>query len=112
MNWWRRKQASASDRELPIPEAAVRDETALEVLRAWESDGGLQCSLLVGLALRDRRDYAAAWGYALADIAYEIAMAVKSSRGTPVRLTIGRIQQALEAEIREDRPDVRGDFVD
>ena len=112
MSWWRRKRESSGDRELPIPDAATRDEAALEILRAWNSDAGLQCSLLVGVGLKDGGDDMAAWGYALADIAWEIAVAVESRRGLSMAATIARIQQALEAEIREDRHDIRGDFVE
>src|SRR5262245_33211441 len=63
----------------PIPEAALRDKDAVEMLRVWIAEGGLRCSIKVGM-YRETMDVAEekAWGTILADVARHVANALES----------------------------------
>ena len=65
-------------RELRIPPAAQADEESWELLRAWVAEGGLHCSLKVGVYEAEGIREEQAWGTILADAARHIADALSS----------------------------------
>ena len=63
--------------ERPIPPSALRDPNSVEMLRVWIAEGGLHCSLKIGM-YRDTTKIPeeVAWGMILSDIARHIANAL------------------------------------
>jgi hypothetical protein len=55
-------------KEQPIPDAAVRDPTAMELARIWVAEHGLHCALRIGAYDETPIDEARAWGMMLADL--------------------------------------------
>lgn len=95
----------------PIPEAAVDDANAVEILSAWIAKRGLHCSLKVGMYRAMGVDEEAAWGRILADIARHIADALNDMEGADRQTTIARIMASFEKELAEPTSDVSGAFV-
>lgn len=64
---------------LPVPPAALRDVSAVELARIWIAEQGLHCSLKFGLYAADgvARE-TAAWGIILADLAGHLADALSA----------------------------------
>jgi hypothetical protein len=94
-------------KELPFPPDARQGARAVEVLRAWVVNGGLQCSIQP-----DAWSDPAAWGIVLADVARHIANAVEEAGGASAAETLTRIRSGLHAEldIPTDKPS--GHFLD
>jgi Domain of unknown function (DUF5076) len=64
--------------ERPIPEAATRDKNSVEMLRAWIAEGGLHCSMKVGMYLESTSvSEEKAWGILLADVTRHLASALE-----------------------------------
>lgn len=80
-------------RELPIPDAALRDGAARELVRVWAAEGAQHVALTVG-PWKDP----AAWGIALADLARHVARAYEQVDGTPKERVLERVREAFEAE--------------
>lgn len=80
-------------KELPIPPAAARAASALEIARVWAADGGQHVSLATGLWPDP-----AAWGLVLVDLARHAARAYAESGGPDATAVLSRIRQAFDAE--------------
>jgi len=64
---------------LSIPPAAARDPKSVEMFRAWIAEGGLHCSLKVGMYAKDGPEAeTVAWGVILADAAQHVADALQA----------------------------------
>jgi hypothetical protein len=64
---------------LVIPQAAVRDDRAVELARVWIAERGLHCSLKVGMyADAGAERETSAWGIILADLAGHVADALSA----------------------------------
>ena len=60
-----------------IPEAALRDSNAVEMLRVWIAEQGLHCSLKVGMYRESTTvPEEKAWAKILADVARHVANAL------------------------------------
>jgi hypothetical protein len=66
--------------ELPIPELALGDDNARELVRVWAAHGAQHVSLATGL-WKDP----AAWGIMLVDLARHVAKAYQSAGGCNLR---------------------------
>ena len=99
------KETNLATEELAIPQAAVEDETAQEVVRAWEASDGLHCSLRIGLW-----EDAGAWGVVLADIVQQVAVANMKVRGIPLASALDRIRAVFHAELLRNTSEVKGRF--
>jgi hypothetical protein len=81
--------------EMTIPPAALRDDNAVELLRAWIAERRLQCSSRV-VPYRERKGFSEgqAWGMVLADVTRHVAAAMEAAHSTD--------RAQLVREIREN----------
>lgn len=99
-------------KELVIPPAAVADENAVELLRAWVADGGQWLSLNPHLYRNRDFDEEWAWGLFLADTIRHLARAIGSVSGKDERKVIKEIRRAFEKEIKKPTTAVRGGYLE
>jgi hypothetical protein len=85
------------DGKLVIPNPALKDPKANEMIRAWVAQKSLHCSVRLGV-WKDP----AAWGLLLADIVRHVANAHSESEGRDKAQTIQKIRQGFNAEM--DKP--------
>jgi Domain of unknown function (DUF5076) len=97
----------------PIPDAALRDEKAVEILRVWVAEEGLHCSLKIGMYEAMNIPEEHAWGTILADAARHVADALRSMRpGLHEEAALRMIRATFNAELDSPTSDTRGEFVD
>lgn len=96
----------------PIPEAALRDENAVEMLRVWIAERGLHCSLKVGM-YRETMNVPEerAWGTILADVAKHVASALQSGYSTDSVESLQKIRDSFIKELGAPTSEAKGDFV-
>jgi Domain of unknown function (DUF5076) len=96
----------------PIPEAALRDDDAVEMLRVWIAEGGLHCSIKVGL-YRETMNIAEenAWGTILADVARHVAAALQSGYAASAPESLTKIRDSFVNELGAPTSDTQGNFV-
>jgi hypothetical protein len=80
-------------RQLPIPDPAVRDAKAVEMVGVWAAGGKQHVSIATGLW-----DDPANWGIMLVDLAQHIANAYKQSKGMDRAVVLKRIRAGFDAE--------------
>jgi len=98
--------------ERPIPEAALRDADAVEMLRVWIAEKKLHCSLKVGMyrettSIPEEK----AWGTILADVARHVANALQSGYSTDATASLKEIRDAFVKELGAPTSDAKGSFV-
>jgi hypothetical protein len=99
-------------KQLPIPEAALTDTDAVEMLRVWIADQGLHCSLKVGLYKETTKiPEERAWGTILADAARHLAQALEAQYGTDANQTLRGIRDHFNAEVADPTSETKGGFV-
>jgi Domain of unknown function (DUF5076) len=96
----------------PIPEAALRDEAAVEMLRVWIAERGLHCSLKIGM-YRETMNISEekAWGTILADVAKHVANALQSGYSTNSADSLQKIQDSFIKELGASTSEAKGSFV-
>ena len=97
---------SQTTNQLPIPPDAISDTESVEIVRAWVVNGGLQCSLKIGI-WEDIR----CWGILLADIAKYVADAREKEGGFDTDETIALIREMFNNEIDNATCESEGDYV-
>lgn len=98
--------------ERPIPEAALEDANAVEMLRVWIAARKLHCSMKVGM-YRESTNISEekAWGTILADTAKHLAKALEAGYGVSEKVALGKIQASFNAEIGDPTSELEGEFV-
>ena len=95
-----------------IPEAALRDEDAVEMLRVWIAERGLHCSLKVGMYRETMNvQEEKAWGTILADVARHIAKALESGYSTKAEESLQKIRDSFLRELDAPTSGAKGGFV-
>jgi hypothetical protein len=91
-------------RQLPIPDSAVNDSRAVELLRVWAAAGKQHVSLATGL-WHDPAN----WGIMLVDLANHIANAYEQADGMNRVTTLKRLRDGFDAEweTATDQPEGR-----
>ena len=79
--------------ELPVPPAAVADESATELARAWAAQGRQHVSLAA-----EAWEDPAAWGIMLVDLARHVARAYEQTQGQTFESALARIREGFDAE--------------
>ena len=107
---------SSEERKLnqrAIPEAALRDKDAVEILRVWIAERGLHCSMKVGMYRETRKDVPEelAWGTILADVARHVANALESGYSTNAAEALQKIRDSFVNELDAPTSEVTGDFI-
>jgi len=96
----------------PIPEAAIRDEDAVEMLRVWIAERGLHCSMKVDM-YRETMNVSEekAWGKILADVARHLANALESGYSTDAAESLQKIRDSFLKELGDPTSEAKGGFV-
>lgn len=98
--------------ERPIPEAALRDKGAVEMLRVWIAEGKLHCSMKVGMYHETTKiPEDKAWGIILADVARHLATAMEASYGVKNSETVERVRSSFLKELESPTSEPEGNFV-
>jgi Domain of unknown function (DUF5076) len=98
--------------EQPIPEAALRDENSVEMLRIWIAERGLHCSVKVGMYLEIKSaNEENAWGVMLSDVIRHVADALHSGYGMDKDRVIERIFTKISNELDDPTSKTTGEFV-
>ena len=95
--------------ELPVPPAAQRDKKSQEAIRAWVAEGGLHCSLNIGLW--DDHE-GTAWGILLSDVARHVSNAMSKGDRTQAQAVLDDIRAAFEREMEEPTSPASGSFIE
>ncbi|VVE20360.1 hypothetical protein PIN31115_03102 [Pandoraea iniqua] len=82
--------------ECPIPEAALLDDSAVEMLRVWITEGDLHCSMKVGryAEVMDITEESV-WGTILADVARTLSKALQVGYACDPADTLAKIGDAF-----------------
>lgn len=80
-------------RQLPIPDQAVNDPKAIELVRVWAASGRQQVVFAPGLL-----DDPATWGIVLVDLVKHFAHAYEQTKGLSQSETVSRIKAGFDAE--------------
>lgn len=96
----------------PIPEPALRDKDAVEMLRVWIAERSLHCSIKIGM-YRDTINIAEekAWGIILADVAKHVANALESGYATNAAESLQKIRESFMVELGASTSEATGDFL-
>lgn len=96
----------------PIPDAALRDKDAVEMLRVWIAENGLHCSMKIGMyqetmGIPEER----AWGTILADIARHVSNAIQSAYHCDSQTALDSIKTTFLAELGSPSTEAKGEFL-
>ena len=98
--------------ERPIPEAALRDKNAVEMLRVWIAERQLHCSMKIGMYHDTAKvPESNAWGTILADVARHVANAMQERNSKDPDLILRQIARQFLRELKFPTSDVDGEFV-
>jgi hypothetical protein len=98
--------------ERPIPEAALRDKSSVEMLRVWIAERKLHCSIKVGMyremsGIGEER----AWGVILADVTRHLAIALEPEYSADRGECVRKIRENYLEELDAPTSDAQGAFV-
>lgn len=98
--------------ERPIPDAALEDENAVEMLRVWIAKKKLHSSIKVGMYQETMNiPEEKAWGTILADVARHVANALQAGYSTDANASLQKIRDSFIAELGEPTSDIEGGFM-
>jgi Domain of unknown function (DUF5076) len=96
----------------PIPEAALRDENSVEMLRIWIAERGLHCSMKVGMYSESKGpSEEKAWGTMLSDVIRHLGDALHSEYGGSKEQIIQKIFDKISEELANPTSMTQGGFV-
>ncbi|TNY25400.1 DUF5076 domain-containing protein [Fulvimonas soli] len=99
--------------ERPIPEAALRDKDAVEMLRVWIAGGKLHCSMKVGMYKETMNlPEEKAWGIILADVARHLAHAMSIGYSVDEKLTLRGVEESFIKELGLPTSSIDGDILE
>ena len=93
-------------KQLPIPQAAVKDRNSVEIFRVWAVDNTEHVSVNAGLW-----EDPAMYGLVLADLAKHIANAYKQKLNRDPRKTLARIMAGFAAEMDSPTDTPKGQVI-
>lgn len=98
--------------ERPIPPAALADENSVEMLRVWIADGGLHCSIKVGMYKETMNvSEEKAWGKILADTARHISRALAQGYDSHSGNSLEKMRGYFNAQLDKPTTDVKGSVI-
>jgi len=92
---------------LKVPPGALKQVDSMEILRAWEVDGALHCSIRP-----DIWEDPGAWGIVLADIARQVAAALEEEGVGKGEEVLAQIVEQFTKEVAAAVPLPHGTFLD
>ena len=93
-----------------IPDAALRDEDAVEMIRVWIAEHGLHCTIKIGIYEKHEAPEQTAWGMILSDVARHVANAMHERYGDNVEGSLAQIRDAFLRELGSSTSDAKGGF--
>ncbi len=98
--------------ERAIPEAALRDENSVEMLRVWIAERKLHSSMKIGMYRETTKiPEEKAWGQILADVARHVANCMSSEYGANGIDVIQAIRESFDRELDKPTTSVDGGVV-
>jgi hypothetical protein len=98
--------------ERAIPEGALRDKDAIEMLRIWSAERQFYCSIKVGMYHETMNiPEGRAWGVILADVTRHIAEEMEAACSADRAQTIQEIRDSYLEELDSPTSDATGEFV-
>ena len=95
-----------------IPDAALRDANAVEMLRVWIAEQGLHCSVKVGMYRESTNvPEEKAWGRIFADAARHIANALRDGYGMDAAESLRAIRESFDQELGAPSTALKGEFI-
>jgi hypothetical protein len=99
--------------ERPVPEAALRDKNAVEMLRVWIAEQQLHCSIKVGMYQETMNiPEGHAWGVILSDVTRHVAMALEAAYAADCSKVIDEIRDSYLRELAVPGSKTVGEFVE
>ena len=99
-------------KQRPIPEAAISDPNAVEMLRVWIANNGLHCSLKIGMYKETMNvPEETAWGTILADVARHVSSALEAGYSSNSAESLTRIRSTFLEELDRPTSAATGGFV-
>lgn len=89
-----------------VPPAAQANKTAIELLRAWVVNNGLQCGVRIGQGENEP----ILWGVLISDVARHVADALNKQSGRPQRDVLEQIREVFNNELDAPRAATSGSF--
>jgi hypothetical protein len=104
-------KSNVEENQQPIPEAALRDNDAVEMLRVWIAERRMHCSIKVGM-YRETTNIPEekAWGIILADTARHVAHALESGYAINPEEALRKIRDSFFEEIDAPTSKATGEF--
>lgn len=98
--------------ERPVPDAALRDKDAVEMLRVWIAERKLHCSMKIGMYQETMNiPEGRAWGVILADVTRHLASALNEEYSVD-RVEVTRaIRESYLKELDNPTSKPEGNFV-
>jgi hypothetical protein len=98
--------------ERPIPEGALRDKNAIEMLRIWDAEQQLHCSIRIGTYHQTKNvSEGRAWGVILADVTRYLVQAIETAYSDDRTQLIQEIRDSYLDELDSPTSDAAGEFV-
>lgn len=98
--------------ERPIPESALRDADAVEMLRVWIAERGLHCSMKMGMYEESMKvSEETTWARILADVARHLANALEEAYRRNSKESLEQIRKAFNEELDKTPANMKGGFV-
>ena len=95
--------------ERPIPEGALRDKDAVEMLRIWVAERQFYCAIKVGMYLETMNiPEGRAWGVILADVTRHVAMAMEAAHSSDRAQIIRDIRENYLKELGRPNSAAKG----
>lgn len=101
-------------KQQPIPEAAIEDEQAVEMLRVWIAKRRLHASIKIGMYRENKAvsiDEERAWGIILADTARHVSVALRDGYGLDAQDCLVAIRESFLKELDAPTSETDGTFV-
>jgi hypothetical protein len=98
--------------ERAIPEAALRDENSVEMLRVWIAERKLHSSMKVGMYRETTKiPEEMAWGQILADVARHVANCMSKEYGSNKIDVVQAIRESFDRELDQSTTQIEGGLV-
>jgi Domain of unknown function (DUF5076) len=95
-----------ASKQLPIPEAALRDKQSYEIARVWVAEKAEHVSLMIG-SWEDPM----AWGIVLADLVRHVALGYEQDKQMDPKETVRRICSTFLAELNSPTDEPKGNLM-
>jgi len=93
-----------------VPDAALRDQESVEMIRVWIAEQGLHCALNIGMYQDQGKTEQVAWGIILADVVRHVSDALKQRYGLDAGDSLAQILDTFLTELGAPTSRATGGF--